>query len=192
LRSRRPSPPPRIASTAPRKTSRRSFSKSTTVESPRPAACTSCDCVIPSSVERTRNRTKNHERVEPAGAPATGSRCSWRTIRVARPFVVHAPKPVRGRRCWKAKLRDSLAACLQRGRGKRFWNDEPTGICCLLGRRAEALRAYLASPGWGDQPLVPARVDCLRPKMRHCLEEASSARAPDGSRGIVNVRLKYI
>jgi hypothetical protein len=64
-----------------------SFSKSTTVESPRPAACTSCDCVIPSSVERTRNRTKNHERVEPAGAPAAGSRCSWRTTRVARRFV---------------------------------------------------------------------------------------------------------
>jgi hypothetical protein len=30
---------------------------------------------------------------------------------------------------------------LQRGRGRRFWNGEPTGICCLLGRRAEALRA---------------------------------------------------
>jgi hypothetical protein len=57
FRSRRPSPPPfssmnsiparskaaRIASTAPTETSRRSFSKSTTVESPRPAACASCD-----------------------------------------------------------------------------------------------------------------------------------------------------
>ena len=57
FRSRRPSPPPfssmnsiparskaaRIASTAPRETSRRSFSKSTTVESPQPAACASCD-----------------------------------------------------------------------------------------------------------------------------------------------------
>ena len=108
----------------------------------------------------------------------------------------------------EAKIASPLR--LQRGRGRRFWNDEPTGICCLLGRRAEALRAYLASPGWGDcsgrgcaprqfsdlapQPLVPARVDCLRPKMRHCLAEASSARAADGSRrgGVVNVRLKYI
>jgi hypothetical protein len=69
FRSRRPSPPPfsamnsiparskaaRIASTAPRETSRRSFSKSTTVESPRPAACASCDCVIPSSPRAARH-----------------------------------------------------------------------------------------------------------------------------------------
>jgi hypothetical protein len=76
----------------------------------------------------------------------------------------------------------------------------------LFGRRAEALRAYLASPGWGDcsgrgcaprqfsdlapQPLVPARVDCLRPKMRHCLEEASSARAADGSRGYLQCKIE--
>jgi predicted phage-related endonuclease len=69
FRSRRPSPPPfssmksiparskaaRIASTAPRETSRRSFSKSTTVESPRPAACASCDWVIPSSPRAARH-----------------------------------------------------------------------------------------------------------------------------------------
>jgi hypothetical protein len=69
LRSRRPSPPPfspmnsiparskaaRIASTAARETSRRSFSKSTTVESPRSAACASCDCVIPSSPRAARH-----------------------------------------------------------------------------------------------------------------------------------------
>jgi hypothetical protein len=69
FRSRRPSPPPfssmnsiparskaaRIASTAPRETSRRSFSKSTTVESPRSAAWASCDCVIPSSPRAARH-----------------------------------------------------------------------------------------------------------------------------------------
>ena len=69
FRSRRPSPPPfssmnsiparskaaRIASTAPRETSRRSFSKSTIVESPRSAACASCDCVIPSSPRAARH-----------------------------------------------------------------------------------------------------------------------------------------
>jgi hypothetical protein len=69
FRSRRPSPPPfspmnsiparskaaRIASTAARETSRRSFSKSTTVESPRSAACASCDCVIPSSPRAARH-----------------------------------------------------------------------------------------------------------------------------------------
>ena len=69
FRSRRPSPLPfssmnsiparskaaRIASTAPRETSRRSFSKSTTVESPRSAACASCDCVIPSSPRAARH-----------------------------------------------------------------------------------------------------------------------------------------
>jgi hypothetical protein len=69
FRSRRPCPPPfssmnsiparskaaRIASTAPRETSRRSFSKSTTVESPRSAACASCDCVIPSSPRAARH-----------------------------------------------------------------------------------------------------------------------------------------
>jgi hypothetical protein len=69
LRSRKPSPPPfwhmnsiparskaaRIASTAPRETSRRSFSKSTTVESPRLAACASCDWVIPSSPRAARH-----------------------------------------------------------------------------------------------------------------------------------------
>jgi hypothetical protein len=69
FRSRRPSPPPfssmnsiparskaaRIASTAPRETSRRSFSKSTTVESPSSAACASWDCVISSSPRAARH-----------------------------------------------------------------------------------------------------------------------------------------
>jgi hypothetical protein len=69
FRSLRPCPPPfssmnsipacskaaRIASTAPRETSRRSFSKSTTVESPRSAACASCDCVISSSPRAARH-----------------------------------------------------------------------------------------------------------------------------------------
>jgi hypothetical protein len=69
FRSRRPSPPPfssmntiparskadRIASTTPRETNRRSFSKSTTVERPRPAARASCDCVISSSPRAARH-----------------------------------------------------------------------------------------------------------------------------------------
>ena len=69
FRSRRPSPPPfssmntiparskaaRIASTAARETCRRPFSKSTTVESPRSAACASCDCVISSSPRAARH-----------------------------------------------------------------------------------------------------------------------------------------
>src|ERR1700730_1142268 len=69
FRSRRPSPPPfssmnmiparskadRIASTAPGETSRRSFSKSTTVERPRSAARASCDCVISSSPRAARH-----------------------------------------------------------------------------------------------------------------------------------------
>ena len=69
FRSRRPSPPPfssmntiparsnadRIASTAPRETNRRSFSKSTTVERPRSAARASCDCVISSSPRAARH-----------------------------------------------------------------------------------------------------------------------------------------
>jgi hypothetical protein len=69
FRRRRPSPPPfssmnsiparskaaRIASTAPRETCRRFFSKSTTVESPKSAACASCDCVISSSPRAARH-----------------------------------------------------------------------------------------------------------------------------------------
>ena len=69
FRSRRPSPPPFssmntiparskaawIASTAARETSRRPFSKSTTVESPRLAASASCDCVISSSPRAARH-----------------------------------------------------------------------------------------------------------------------------------------
>jgi hypothetical protein len=69
FRRRRPSPPPfslmnsiparskavRIASTAPGETCRRSFSKSTTVESPRLAACASCDCVISSNPRAARH-----------------------------------------------------------------------------------------------------------------------------------------
>jgi len=69
FRSRRPSPPPfssmnsipacskaaRIALTAPRETSRRSFSKSTTVESPRSAACASCDWVISNNPRAARH-----------------------------------------------------------------------------------------------------------------------------------------
>ena len=69
FRSRRPSPPPfssmnsiparsnaaRIASTAAREISRRPFSKSTTVESPRSAARASCDCVISNSPRAARH-----------------------------------------------------------------------------------------------------------------------------------------
>jgi len=69
FRSRSPSPPPfssmnsipacskaaRMASTAPKETSRRSFSKSTIVDSPRSAACASCDCVISSSPRAARH-----------------------------------------------------------------------------------------------------------------------------------------
>lgn len=69
FRRRRPSPPPfssmnsiparskaaRIASTAPAETCRRPFSKSTTVERPRPAACASCDCVISNSPRAARH-----------------------------------------------------------------------------------------------------------------------------------------
>ncbi len=69
FRSRRPSPPPfssmntiparsnaaRIASTAATETCRRPFSKSTTVERPRSAACASCDCVISSSPRAARH-----------------------------------------------------------------------------------------------------------------------------------------
>ncbi len=69
FRSRRPSPPPfssmntiparskaaRIASTAARETSRRPFSKSTTVERPRSAARASCDCVISNSPRAARH-----------------------------------------------------------------------------------------------------------------------------------------
>ncbi len=69
FRSRRPSPPPfssmntiparskaaRIASTAASETSRRPFSKSTTVESPRSAARASCDCVISNSPRAARH-----------------------------------------------------------------------------------------------------------------------------------------
>jgi hypothetical protein len=69
FRSRRPSPPPfssmnsiparskaaSIASTAPGESCRRSFSKSTTVESPRPAASASCDCVISSNPRAARH-----------------------------------------------------------------------------------------------------------------------------------------
>jgi hypothetical protein len=69
FRNRRPSPPPfssmnaipacskvaRIASTACGETCRRSFSKSTTVESPRLAACASCDWVISRSPRAARH-----------------------------------------------------------------------------------------------------------------------------------------
>ena len=69
LRRLRPSPPPfssmnttparsraaRIASTASTETCRRSFSKSTTVESPSLAACASCDCVISRSPRAARH-----------------------------------------------------------------------------------------------------------------------------------------
>ncbi len=69
FRSRRPSPPTfssmnsiparskaaRIASTAATETCRRPFSKSTTVESPRSAACARCDCVISNSPRAARH-----------------------------------------------------------------------------------------------------------------------------------------
>jgi hypothetical protein len=69
FRRLRPSPPPfssmnssparsraaRIAWTASSETCRRPFSKSTTVESPRSAACASCDCVISRSPRAARH-----------------------------------------------------------------------------------------------------------------------------------------
>jgi hypothetical protein len=55
---------------------------------------------------------------------------------------------------------------------------------------SRALRRLLAERHARHLAVVPARVDCLRPKMRHCLEEASSARAPDGSRGDFHCKIE--